>query len=129
MMDIRKYARQVRQGFRRAVYGDNFLLDLIKAADIIKSGHMVNMSVREKHRVEARHTERQYLLAKIRRGINNDMQSTCLNMKAGAAPFIVRVGGNAHIAMTPYGGNADRSAGAEKGNFHFKPGMDPNIQA
>jgi hypothetical protein len=93
-------------GFRRTINGNVLFLQGAEAADVVEAKNMVGVRMRQKNRVDALHTKGQDLIAKIRRGIKNEVLSGNHDIQAAAPTFIFHLGGRTHFARTPNHGDS-----------------------
>jgi hypothetical protein len=76
---------------------------------------VVGVGVRVENSVEAIDLLAEGLLAKIGRGVDDDVAAVIRKQNRGPSPFIARIGRAAHFAMTGESRDAHGSAGAEDG--------------
>lgn len=90
----------------------------IQRPNVIETEHVVDVTMRDQHRVQAPDTGAQRLLAEIRRSINKDLLVPVFDQDRHAKAFVSRIVGKTRLAVTGNRRNARRSACSEKGKFH-----------
>ena len=93
------------------------MLKKIICPDIIQSGKMVFMRMGKNDGIEMTHIRAQHLVAKIRRGIDDDGSCSGLNKYAGTKSFVLFVGGYTHFAGAGYHRHTSAGAGTQKCDF------------
>ena len=76
---------------------------------------MIGVAVGEQDGVELRDADAEGLVAKIGRGVDDDVFVVIAKPDGGAKAIIAGIGGSADVAIAADGGNADAGTGAEDG--------------
>jgi len=93
-----------------------FLAD-VEGANVVKAKNVIGVSVGEKYRVQTLETDAQSLLAKIGRGVDNNMVAVAGEKDRRAEPVVARVLRSADPAMATERGNAHGCAGTKEREF------------
>lgn len=90
----------------------------VERPDVIKPEDVIDVAMSDQHRVELADICPKSLLAKVRRGIDEDRLSLVLDEDRNAEPLVPRVIGETRLAVAGDRGYACRGAGAEEGKSH-----------
>lgn len=97
------------------VDGDGSGLAEVEGANVVEAENVISVAVGEKDGVELRDADAEGLVAKIGRGVDDDVFVVIAKPDGGAKAIIAGIGGSADVAIAADGGNADAGTGAEDG--------------
>jgi hypothetical protein len=86
---------------------------------LIKTGQMIHVRMREDRRVDLADVFTQALRAEIRPRVHHPGHLRRAEVNRAAQPLVLRIRTPAHRTVTAYHRDADRSAGAEEGELHL----------
>ena len=104
---------------RLAVDIDRVALAQVEGTDVVQSGRMVLVVVREQDGVQVIHPGAQHLVAEVRSGVHQDGQAAVFHQRGGAQPLVARVGRAADLAVAADHRDAGGSTRAEEGQSCF----------
>lgn len=90
----------------------------IQRPNVIEAEDVIDVAMRDEHRVELADFGPQCLLTEIGRGINEDRLAFVLDEDRDAEPLITRVIGETRLAIAGDRGYACRGSGSEEGKSH-----------
>ena len=93
------------------------MLTQIVRPNVVESHNVISVTVGEEDCVEAIDAGAQALLAKIRRGVDDDVLAIAGEEQGRAEPVVMRVLRAADATVASERGNAHGRAGAEYGDF------------
>jgi hypothetical protein len=94
----------------------------VERPNIVEPEDVVGVVVGEENGVEAIEADAEGLLAKIGRGVDDDVLAVARKEEGGAETVIVRVFGGADATVAGERGDAHGGAGAEYGDFYGSGG-------
>ena len=116
--NVGKGAAQYAEGFFRAVDRERRFLADVERANVVEPEDVVGVVVGEEDGVEAIEADAEGLLAKVGRGVDDDVLAVARKEEGGAEAVIVRILRGADTAVAGERGDAHGSAGAEDGDFY-----------
>src|SRR4029077_2764380 len=103
-------------------------LSEVKGANVIEAHDVIGVGVSEQNRIDAFDARAQRLLAKIRRGVDQDAVILKLDINGRTQAFVARIVGTANCTMTadgghPYAGARTEHRNAERFAWHLRAGL------
>lgn len=110
-----EHAFENGEGGGGAVDGDELVEFGGEAAEFVKARDVIHVGVSEEGGFEVADASAEALLAEVGTGVDDPIQIGSTHPDGGAEAIVPGVGGATGFAVATDGGNADGSAGAEKG--------------